>query len=182
MFLPYLFNKRFRKSIVPNQDKPLVLRKANGCRSLLHLLIFGGTLASLLAFCGCQPHEGSERQLKEDVDSFAIYYYNWHFEKAAKYCTSSSQIWMRYAASNVHPADIELLKIKQEDATTEIKDIDFGDDEISANVEVEVTNFLQMDTIGREAHTIPKGTYKIPMVMEEGKWKVRLESLPVRLD
>lgn len=182
MFLPYLFNKRIRKSIVPNQDKPYALRKGNGCRSLLHLFILGGTLASLQALCGCQPHEGSERQLKEDVDSFAIYYYNWHFEKAAKYCTSSSQIWMRYAASNVHPADIELLKIKQEDATTEIKDIDFGNDEISANVEVEVTNFLQMDTIGREGHTIPKGTYKIPMVMEEGKWKVRLKSLPVRLD
>ena len=151
-------------------------------KSLQHLLIWGGLAAvSSQVLCGCQPHEGSESQLKEDVDSFAIYYYNWHFEKAAKYCTDSSEIWLRYAASNVHPADIELLHIKQADATIEIKDIDFGDDEVSANVELDVTNFLQMDTIGREAHTIPTGTFKIPMVMEGGKWKVSLKSLPVRL-
>lgn len=151
-------------------------------KSLLHLLIWGGLAAvSSQVLYGCQPHEGSESQLKEDVDSFAIYYYNWHFEKAAKYCTDSSEIWLRYAASNVHPADIELLHIKQADATIEIKDIDFGEDEVSANVELDVTNFLQMDTIGREAHTIPHGTFKIPMVMDGGKWKVSLKSLPNRL-
>lgn len=150
-------------------------------QSLIHLLIFGGLAASCQVLYGCQPHEGSESQLKEDVDSFATYYYNWHFEKAAKYCTDSSEIWLRYAASNVHPADIQLLHIKQTDATIEIQNIDFGDDEVSANVELDVTNFLQMDTIGSEAHTIPHGTFQIPMVMEGGKWKVNLKSLPNRL-
>lgn len=144
---------------------------------------YGGCLLLVCAMsanlvCGCQPHEGSESQLTEDVDSFATYYYNWHFEKAAKFCTDGSRIWLQYAASNVHPADIEQLHAKQEDATVEIKDIDFGDDEVSANVELEVSNFLQMDSIGKVAHPVRKATFTIPMVMEGGKWKISLKNLP----
>lgn len=67
---------------------------------------------SFLALMSCQPHKGSEEQLKADIDSFATYYYNWHFEKAARFCTPESKVWLRYAASNVHQADIELLKAK----------------------------------------------------------------------
>lgn len=41
--------------------------------------------ASIFSLSGCEPHEGSEDQLKADVDSFANYYFNWHFPKAVKY-------------------------------------------------------------------------------------------------
>ena len=124
------------------------------------------------------PHEGSEKQLKEDIDSFATYYYNWHFEQAVKYCTPESEKWLRFAASNVHPADIDLLHAKKEDATIEIQDIDFLDDEVSANVNITVSNFLQMDTIGTEAHHVSQATFQLPMTIHNGKWKVKLEQLP----
>ena len=126
----------------------------------------------------CQPHKGSEEQLKADVDSFATYYYNWHFEKAARFCTPESKVWLRYAASNVHPADIELLKAKNEDAHIEIGDIDFKEDEVSATVNLEITNFLQMDTIGKEARLINKSKLTLPMTIHNGKWKVELKQLP----
>ena len=58
--------------------------------------------ASIFSLSGCEPHEGSEDQLKADVDSFANYYFNWHFPKAVKYCTQESERWLRYAASNVN--------------------------------------------------------------------------------
>ncbi len=135
-------------------------------------------LAGLVALPGCQPHEGSEDQLKEDVDSFATLYYNWHFPGAAKYCTPGSERWLRYAASNVHEADIELLRQKPEDASIEITDVDFGDDEVSAVVTLRVKDFLQMDTIGQEAHLIPKTEVQLPMELHGDKWKVRLEKLP----
>mgnify|MGYP007000016486 CR=1 FL=1 len=64
-----------------------------------------------------------------DVDSFANNYFNWHFPKAVKYCTQESERWLRYAASNVNETDVELLRQKPEDASIEITDIDFGDDE-----------------------------------------------------
>ena len=104
--------------------------------------------ASIFSLSGCEPHEGSEDQLKADVDSFANYYFNWHFPKAVKYCTQESERWLRYAASNVNETDVELLRQKPEDASIEITDIDFGDDETSATVTLTVHNFLQMDSIG----------------------------------
>ena len=125
----------------------------------------------------CSFHEGSESQLKEDVDSFATYYYNWHFKKALKYCTPESEKWLRYASSNVHQADLELLHQKDEDATIDIDDIDFQD-ENTAIVSLSIHNFLQMDTIGKAAHLIEDATFQIPMIIHDGKWKVKMEGLP----
>jgi len=146
----------------------------------LSILRHTGMAIILLGLSGCQPHEGSESQLKEDVDSFATYYYNWHFEKAAKYCTPESEVWLRYASSNVHQADIDLLHNKPEDAAIEINDIDFGDDEVSATVHLQVSDFFQMDSIGKEAHLIKQADFKLPMVLHEGKWKVVLKDLPTK--
>lgn len=140
--------------------------------------VMAASFCCLPLLYGCQPHEGSEKQLLEDVDSFATYYYNWHFERANKFCTPKSEIWLRYAASNVHPADIDLLHAKQEDATIEISDVDYHDDEVSATVTLSVNNFLQMDTIGTEAHLKDKATFQIPMTLHKGKWKVALSQLP----
>ena len=54
-----------------------------------------GSLFGFFALMSCQPHKGSEEQLKADIDSFATYYYNWHFEKAARFCTPESKVWLR---------------------------------------------------------------------------------------
>lgn len=136
------------------------------------------SIFNLATLQGCQPHEGSESQLKEDVDSFATYYYNWHFEQAAKYCTPRSEVWLRYAASNVHPADIDLLRAKQQDAIVELGDVDFHDDEVSATVSIKVTNYLKMDSIGKEAQLVKEASFDLPMVLHQGKWKVELKELP----
>ena len=134
--------------------------------------------ASIFSLSGCEPHEGSEDQLKADVDSFATYYFNWHFPKTLKYCTRSSEPWLRYAASNVHKADVERLRAKEEDATVEINDITFGDDGVSATASITVRNFLQMDSIGQEAHLVDEAEFQLPMSMENNAWKIRMVNLP----
>ena len=100
-------------------------------------------LTSVYTLTGCQSHQGDENQLENDIDSFATYYFNWQFPKTLKYCTQSSEPWLRYAASNVHQADVDLLRTKAEDATVEINDIDFSDDGANATVSITVHNFLQ---------------------------------------
>ena len=134
--------------------------------------------ASIFSLSGCEPHEGSEDQLKADVDSFANYYFNWHFPKTLKYCTRSSEPWLRYAASNVHKADVERLRAKEEDATVEINDITFGDDGVTATASITVRNFLQMDSIGQEAHLVDEAEFQLPMSMENNAWKIRMVNLP----
>lgn len=134
--------------------------------------------ASLYGLTGCQSHEGDDNQLEADVDSFATYYFNWHFPKTLKYCTRSSEPWLRYAASNVHKADVEMLRAKEEDATVEINDITFGDDGVSATASITVRNFLQMDSIGQEAHLVDEAEFQLPMSMENNAWKIRMVNLP----
>lgn len=152
------------------------LGKAMG--SILSAAILAGIFIASSTLSGCQPHEGSEEQLKADIDSFATYYYNWHFEKASKYCTPESEKWLRFEASNVHQADIDQLNKKTEDATIEITDINFHDDEVTADIHLDVSIFLQMDTLGTEAHSVSKATFVIPMTIHGGKWKVDLKAIP----
>ena len=134
--------------------------------------------ASLYGLTGCQSHKGDDDQLEADVDSFATYYFNWHFPKTLKYCTRSSEPWLRYAASNVHKADVERLRAKEEDATVEINDITFGDDGVTATASITVRNFLQMDSIGQEAHLVEEADFHLPMRIENGVWKIRMVNLP----
>ena len=151
-----------------------MIRKTISCMAIAVAAI----LTSVYTLTGCQSHQGDENQLENDIDSFAIYYFNWQFPKTQKYCTQSSEPWLRYAASNVHQADVDLLRTKAEDATVEINDIDFGDDEVSAIADITVRNFLQMDSIGEEAHLVEEADFLLPMCMENGVWKVRMASLP----
>lgn len=134
--------------------------------------------ASLYGLTGCQSHKGDDDQLEADVDSFATFYFNWHFPKTLKYCTRSSEPWLRYAASNVHKADVERLRAKEEDATVEINDITFGDDGVTATASITVRNFLQMDSIGQEAHLVDEAEFQLPMSMENNVWKIRMVNLP----
>ena len=98
-----------------------MIRKTISCMAIAVAAI----LTSVYTLTGCQSHQGDEDQLENDIDSFATYYFNWQFPKTLKYCTQSSESWLRYAASNVHQADVDLLRTKAEDATVEINDIDF---------------------------------------------------------
>ena len=124
-------------------------------------------LTSVYTLTGCQSHQGDEDQLENDIDSFATYYFNWQFPKTLKYCTQSSEPWLRYAASNVHQADVDLLRTKAEDATVEINDIDFSDDGANATV-----------SIGQEAHLVEEADFHLPMRIENGVWKIRMVNLP----
>lgn len=130
-----------------------------------------------LGFSACM-HRGSESQLKEDVDSFAVHYYNWHFEKAAAYCTPESEKWLRFAATNVRPADIDSLRAKAVDAEVEVNDVNFDDNDSTALAILHVKDFLQMDSIGQAARPHKEATFRIPLVFRGEKWLVNLKSLP----
>lgn len=137
---------------------------------------FLGMVAS--AGCmGCQSHEGDEEQLKEYADSFATLYFNWHFEQAAHYATPSSEPWLRFASSNVGQADVDSLRSKEADAMVTLDDITYADD-TTATITLHVTDFLEMDTIGKAPLHKDKATFQLPMQIHEGKWKVALSKLP----
>ena len=60
----------------------------------------------------------------------------------------------------------------------EINDITFGDDGVTATASITVRNFLQMDSIGQEAHLVDEAEFLLPMSIENNVWKIKLEKLP----
>ena len=85
---------------------------------LLAIIVTAFTLFS----CDSTSFVRGEHKVRVAVDSFAFYYFNWQFSKASRFVTDSSQVWLRYAASQVHEADVKILRDK-EDATIEIEEI-----------------------------------------------------------
>ncbi|MBO4315724.1 MAG: hypothetical protein J5867_07175 [Prevotella sp.] len=142
----------------------------------LHGVLFVALLG-MLVFAACESHVGSSSQLKREVDSFAVYYFNWQYHKAVRFVSPESEKWVRYVASQVHQVDIDLLRQKEQPATCEILSIDYADNDSSAVAHVAINNFLRMDTIGRAASFVASADYDIPLVydVENNRWKVLLQ-------
>lgn len=144
--------------------------------NLKYLLAF--VAAFVLFSCDSTSYINGERKARAAVDSFAFYYFNWQFPKATRFVTDSSQVWLRYAASQVHEADIAILRDK-EDATIEIDEIDVTSYN-GPKARITVNNFLRMDTIGTEGHLVKKASFILHLeeVPEDKvRWKVRMEGL-----
>lgn len=143
----------------------------------IYLLNVLSVLSLLLMITSCNGNR-EEEQLREDVDSFAVNYFNWQFKKALPYCTDDSKVWIRYAASQVHQADIDLLKSQSEGIQYEINDIKYIGDSL-AKVRITVRNLLEMDTIGTSGHIVEKRIYTLNVVHTgKEKWRIRMEGLP----
>ena len=141
--------------------------------------LFIALTAFLVAGCESASRFKEERSARDAADSFATYYFNWQFRKASRFVTDSSQVWLRYAASQVHEADIKILRDK-EDAAVEVEEIDVNDTE-TPSARVVVRDFLRMDTIGTEGHLVEKASFRLMLEQtqpEGGEWKVRMEGLP----
>ena len=155
-------------------------------KKVRHSIGFIHIVSPLLLFCllfvasSCEFHAGSSRQLKKQVDSFAVYYFNWQFHKAVRFVTPESEKWMSYAASQVHQADIDLLQQKELPATCEIQEITYNDTLFSAIAHVTIRNYLRMDTIGKEASVIDVANFDIPLSYhsQSDKWIVNINELP----
>ena len=123
--------------------------------------------------------EEREVPIEERVDSFATAYFNWRFHKAIKYVTPESEKWIRYAASQVHKADLELINSQEEGASIEIEDIEHTDDS-TANVRIKVSNYMRMDTIGKAGRMIDTAHFTLLARYQQSQrlWMIMLTELP----
>ncbi|MBQ6203854.1 MAG: hypothetical protein IJK46_07145 [Prevotella sp.] len=141
--------------------------------------LFAAVAIFMVAGCESASRFRMENKARTAADSFATYFFNWQFDKAAHFATDSSMIWLRYAASQVHKADIDLLRVK-EDAVINIDEI-FINDENTASARITVRDFIRMDTIGTEGHIVEKASFVLQMernAEKEEDWKIRMEGLP----
>ncbi len=134
-------------------------------------------MASMMFVSAC--NQGSESQLVSNIDSFSTAYFNWQFQRAVPLCTPESKRWLSYMASQVNQADVDSLKAQPQGATFEVGNVSYQDGDSLANVEVTVSHFLSMDTLGRAAQPVEKARFVIPVAFRNGLWRVNLSS-PLR--
>lgn len=139
------------------------------------LLVF--TLCSFTVLASCHSEYGDEKQLKESVDSFSTAFLNWRFVDALRFCTSESRQWLSYMASNIRQADIEALHCMSEGVSFDVDEINYSSDS-TANVSVNVRNYMSMDTIGKSSHIVNDGRMVFGLVFRGSKWSIHLTAVP----
>lgn len=130
-------------------------------------------VVSLLA--GCSGHGVNDA--RETADSFSVAYFNWRFKDAVPFVTPQSVRWLRFAASQVGEEDIGPLRAKKFAAGIKVDDVSPVDD-TTRMATVIVRDFLAMDTIGRGPRAVPVDTFRIPLSLTKGYWRVKLQRLP----
>lgn len=141
---------------------------------------FGLTIPTIIMlFTACNgPSTGDEDTVKQDIISFAQAYFNYDFKHALKYCTPESDKWIKYAASNIHEADLELLREQDEGADVDLDDLEFSDNDSTGIAVVTVENYMRLDTIGNAGRMIDRATFRIPIVLRDTRWLIKMEDLP----
>jgi hypothetical protein len=139
--------------------------------------IFGTLLIIAMSVCCDNLPKGDSDKVKEEIAAFANAYFNYDLKTAARHCTPESKIWFRYLASNIHQADVEVLKKAPEGASIEIKDINYDDNDTTGTAIVAVNNYLRLDTIGKAGRMIDNATFRIPIIYREGRWTVKMANL-----
>ena len=137
--------------------------------------IFFFALFILTVSCTRNFHTG---QQTETLDGFAIAYFNYDFQTAAKFCTPESEKWLRYEASQMKESDVERLIAKKHGAGYIVKSVEKMSDSLSVAT-LEVHDYYintTIDSIGQEESKI---IFVIPMCYQNKQWLVTLKS-PLR--
>ena len=136
-------------------------------------------LACACCLLGCEGNSSyPDEKVRERATAFAGAYFNYDFTSARKLVTEESVKWLEFAASNVTQEDVDLYNSVEEPATVEIDDYQYVNDTISI-VTVLVENYLQKDSINRTATISDQGTFRLTLVLRDGKYYVRMEG-PLR--
>lgn len=145
-------------------------------RRTSHIITTFIATLTIMTFMACGG-ENTDKQITATVDSFANTYYNWQFKEAMEYCTPESEKWLSFASTNVHQADIDILRQQTEGASHSINSITHTND-TSAVVSISVMGYLRMDTIGKAGQMIKEAIFNVPVKHRHGKWLVELSGLP----
>ena len=121
-------------------------------------------------------HHG-ENDAREAVDSFSVAYFNWRFADAMPFVTPQSSRWLRFAAAQVEQEDVDSLRAKRYAAEVKVDDVSSVDDTTKLATVI-VRDFLAMDTIGQGPRAVPLDTFRIPLALTNGYWRVSLHRLP----
>lgn len=140
---------------------------------LIILLVF----ASLLFSCDQINYQGKQTekndQLELAADSFGLSFFNWQYQKAAKWSTEESLKWLKLQASQITQEDVKTFNEQPEGVEVEINSINTTSD-TTATVTYEIHNYVVNNILTSSPTVIPDTVYTVNMVKRHGKWLTHL--------
>ena len=131
-----------------------------------------------VCFASCGEEGRTYEAIETTAIDFANAYFNYDLVKAQTMVDDQSKKWLRYEASNITEADLELLRMQDEGATVTVDDSECFED--SAVVTVTANNFLLADSLCSKGRMVEEKTFTIVLLQDSSKkWKVRREG-PLR--
>ena len=136
------------------------------------LLIFVMTL-SLTA---CNMLQSDDDKATDVAVQWGEAYFNCDFHAAQTLSTPESLRWLQFAASNTSQQDLDLLK--QQAAEVEATDYFPEADDTLRVVALRVNHYLSKNLSAGVSQQIEEGVFHVTTVKRNGKWLVRMASLP----
>ena len=126
-----------------------------------------------VCFASCGEEGRTYEAIETTAIDFANAYFNYDLVKAQTMVDDQSKKWLRYEASNITEADLELLRMQDEGATVTVDDSECFED--SAVVTVTANNFLLADSLCSKGRMVEEKTFTIVLLQDSSKkWKVRM--------
>lgn len=148
----------------------LVKNSSEACLSFFVALI------AVLAGCsGNTPDD--EEGAKACARAFAEDFFNFKYKEARLFCTDSSALWLDFFVSNITRSDADSIRALTVRPTVEISHVKRGENDSTSIADCKVSHAFVLDTLGHPGHLVDEACYKIPMVRERGKWKIKMVDL-----
>lgn len=132
---------------------------------------FALLVVTLMAVVSCSYSE--EKAIEQSAMGFADNYFNMHYREALAFCTPESAKWVRFKASNITQENVDCFNEQTEPTRCSIESIELDDEQ--AEVEVEVQNYLNCDTIGKPGIVCPEAKFRLSLRKANDRWLVDIQ-------
>ena len=148
--------------------------KKKKCVSGYMLLLY----TACMALIGCyRDKPDDEKGAKACAEEFAEDFFNFKYKEARGLCSDSSALWLDFFVSNITRDDVDSIRMLTIRPVVEISCVEKGADDTTAFAYCKVRHAYVLDTLGHSGHMADEVQYKIPMIRENGKWKIKMEDL-----
>ncbi len=139
-------------------------------KNLLAILLFA-VLAAACSGGGVR----NEKEAEKCAVGFMEKFFSFNFSEAENLCTSDTRFWIIWYVSNITATDVDSIHRIPEAPKVELQSVEAETSDTTAIAYCQVENFYQLDSLGRHGRMVRKAVFRLPLAMECGEWRVRME-------
>lgn len=129
----------------------------------------------LISLFSCQSAE-EEKETSIVVQNFAETFFNYDFGSAKQWTTPESMKWIKFAASNISQADLDIINTMNVAARCETSDVVLNNDTMAV-AHISLLHATWIDKTEKNVRT-DNGSVSLYLRKRNGLWRVHLTEIP----